>query len=226
MRRASAAAVLAIAACVAPGTAWAQSAAASPMAPTGSAGPSLFPSIPGGHAAHIHEGVCPDPGPIVAGLSDVSDQFAVDGQPAGGDTMGAVTSQPVMVSVTTVHMGVKEIADGQHSINVHQSADQMDQYIACGDAGGTLIGGADLAFALAEQNGSGISGTAWVHDRGDGSSTVYLFLTSATTSGTPGASGAPSAAPTGPSMAPGAGGAPSMAPTVAPVPSPAASPAG
>ncbi len=197
------------------GAAWAQSPVASPLVPTESAGPSLFPSIPGGHPAHIHEGVCPDPGPIVAGLSDVSDQFAVDGQPAGGDTLGAVTALPVMVSVTTVHMGVKEIADGRHSINVHQSVDQMGTYIACGDAGGTLIGGADLAFGLAEQNGSGISGTAWVHDRGDGSSTVYLFLTSAG-GATAGGSAAPSMAPVGPSMAP-------VGPPIA---SPAASPAG
>jgi len=208
------------------------------MAPGGSAGPSLFPSIPGGHPAHIHDGLCPDPGPIVAGLSDVSDQFAVDGQPAGGDALGAVTAVPVMVSVTTVHMGVKDIADGRHSINVHQSADQMDQYIACGDAGGTLIGGADLAFGLAEQNGSGVSGTAWVHDRGDGSSTVYLFLTSADGGAAAGSSTAPSQGPAGSSTAPSQGpagsstapsqgpGMPSSAPVPSDVPAPAASPAG
>ncbi len=220
MRRASAAAVLALGLCLTPGIAIAQSPAASPMAPGGSPGPSLFPSIPGGHPAHIHDGLCPDPGPIVAGLSDVSDQFAVDGQPAGGDTMGAVTSVPVMVSVTTVPMGVKEIADGRHSINVHESAAQMGTYIACGDAGGTLIGGADLAFGLTEQNGSGVNGTAWVHDRGDGSSTVYLFLTSSAQGGTPGASAAPpSMAPVGPSVAPAG---PSVAPMVSPLPSPPA----
>jgi len=145
-----------------------------------------------------------------------------------------VSAAPILLSVTTVKMGVKDIADGRHSINVHQSMDKMDQYIACGDAGGTLVGGSDLAFGLTEQNGSGFSGSAWVHDRGDGSSTVYLFLTDASNSGTPAGSsapsGAPSSAPTGPSIAPS--GAPSSAPTgpsIAPAPSflvsPAASPA-
>ena len=36
--------------------------------------------------------------------------------------------------------------------------------------------GADVAVGLAEQNGSGHSGVAWLHDNGDDTTTVYVFL--------------------------------------------------
>ncbi len=36
--------------------------------------------------------------------------------------------------------------------------------------------GSDLAIGLAELNGSGHSGVAWLHDNGDGTTTVDVVL--------------------------------------------------
>jgi uncharacterized cupredoxin-like copper-binding protein len=138
--------------------------------------PSLFPPVPGGHPAHVHVGLCPQPGDIAWGLSHVSDQMLVDGTSQAGSPVGAPTARPVLTSVTTVPADLATLADGNHSINVHLSDEDMGTYIACGDIGGTTSGGTELAFWLAEQNDSGFNGVAQIHDRGDGTSTVSIFL--------------------------------------------------
>jgi hypothetical protein len=163
-----------------------------------SPGPSLYPSVPGGHPAHIHTGLCPEPGPIQYGLSDVSEHMVVNGSQQAGDIVGPLSALPALVSVTKVGAGLLALADGNHAVNVHQSAEDMATYIACGDIGGVMIGTSDLAFGLAELNNSGFNGVAYIHDNGDDTSTVYVFLMSkeaapgASPSGGPAASPAPS----------------------------------
>ena len=90
--------------------------------------------------------------------------------------MGAKSAIPVEVSITTVKADLKTIVDGGHAINVHESKDKIDKYIACGDIGGMVMGGKDLAIGLGELNKSGYSGVAWLHDNGDKTTTVYVFL--------------------------------------------------
>jgi hypothetical protein len=46
--------------------------------------------------------------------------------------------------------------------------------------------GSDLALGLGELNGSGYSGVAWLHDNGDGTTTVTVFLTHNATGGATG----------------------------------------
>ena len=123
----------------------------------------------GPHPAHIHVGVCPEPGDIVAPLTDVM---------AGTEASeGLATAIAVEVSNTTVDMALPDILAAEHSINVHESADAIDVYIACGDLGGPVMLGTDLAIGLAELNESGHAGVAWLHDNGDGTTTVNGFLT-------------------------------------------------
>jgi hypothetical protein len=128
--------------------------------------------------------------------------MAVDGAEQAGDALGAQSAVQALVSVTTVPAGVVAIADGNHAVNVHQSAEDMGTYIACGDIGGTMIGTGDLAFGISEQNSSGYSGVGWIHDRGDGSSTVYVFLVES--GAAPGAS--PASSPAGESPTATSGG--------------------
>jgi hypothetical protein len=120
------------------------------------------------HPAHIHTGLCPTPGDVVAPLTDVA--------PATGGAMGPATGVPVEVSVSTVEMALHDILSGEHSINVHQSADAIDVYIACGDVGGLDISPTDIAIGLAEQNGSHHVGAALLHDNGDGTTAVTVLL--------------------------------------------------
>lgn len=74
--------------------------------------------------------------------------------------------------------------------SVHESAENIQNYIACGDITGLEIGG--LQIELAELNGSGYRGIASLTDNGDETTTVTVVL-ARTDSGTPVAS--PAATP-------------------------------
>lgn len=129
------------------------------------------------HPAHIHAGSCPEPGDVVAALSDVSFDMNVDGSAsAGAAPVGQASAIPVEASVTTVPLALADIVAGEHAINVHASAADLGTYIACGDIGGITIGEADLPIGLGELNDSGASGVAWLHDNGDGTTTVSVFI--------------------------------------------------
>jgi len=120
------------------------------------------------HPAHIHDGLCPDPGDIVQPLSDLV---------VGTDKpVGVASAIPVEVSASKVPMSLDDILNGQRSINVHASADDMNTYIACGDIGGQMLGTNGIAIGLAELNGSGHQGVAWLQDNGDGTTNVQVFL--------------------------------------------------
>lgn len=132
----------------------------------------------GGHPAHVHTGACATPGDVVFPLSDVGANFVMDGTPmAGTAMMGAESAIPVKAGVTTVQAALADIVAGDHAIVVHESADAIQNYIACGDVGGMMLGPSDLPIGLAPLSDSGYSGIAWLHDNGDGTTTIYTFLT-------------------------------------------------
>jgi len=129
------------------------------------------------HPAHIHSGTCATLGDVVFPLSDVGGPMAdASGTPMAGMPMGPSSAIPAQVSVTTVDADLNTIVSGGHAINVHESAENIGNYIACGDIGGEMMG-SDLAIGLGELNGSGYSGAAWLHDNGDGTTTVTVVLT-------------------------------------------------
>jgi plastocyanin len=128
------------------------------------------------HPAHIHTGACPTPGDVVFPLSDVGGP-PPDGTPISTDIQGSQAAIPVDFSDTTVQTALADILDGNHAIVVHESKDNIQNYIACGDIGGTVFGGADLAIGLGTVNDSGYSGVAWLHDNGDGTTDVKIFVT-------------------------------------------------
>ena len=130
----------------------------------------------GPHPAHIHTGGCGDTlGEVVYPLNDIGADMMMDGTPMAMDMMGAASAIPVLASVTTVEAALADIVGGEHAINVHESPDNMGNYVACGAIGGTMMG-ENLAIGLAEQNDSGLSGIAWLADNGDGTTTVTVFL--------------------------------------------------
>jgi uncharacterized cupredoxin-like copper-binding protein len=129
------------------------------------------------HPAHLHVGACPAPGDVVAPLESLSADLLVDGTPSAGELIGPEPASPVVGSVTTVPLPLADIAAGGHALVVHESADAMGTYIACGDVGGRMLGDDRLVIALAELSESGYTGVAWLTDNGDGTTTVSAFLT-------------------------------------------------
>ena len=141
------------------------------------------------HPAHIHNGSCTTLGDIAVPLNDVAydgmatGSAAMEGTPgaasmgtpiAGGETVGSSSAVPLKSSVTLVDMPLEQIADGQHAINVHLSAEEIDTYIACGDIGGQMMGNT-LVIGLGELNDSENVGFAVLEAKGD-QTQVALFL--------------------------------------------------
>jgi hypothetical protein len=130
----------------------------------------------GPHPAHIHSGSCAALGDVVFPLSDVGGSMMDDGgTPMAGTAMGSASAIPLKMSVTTVQADLNTILSGEHAINVHESAENIGNYVACGDIGGTVSDNS-LVIGLGELNGSGHVGFAWLEDNGDGSTTVAVIL--------------------------------------------------
>jgi plastocyanin len=120
------------------------------------------------HPVHIHQGTCDelDPAPLYP-LSDIGPQEGVS---------VAGSASAVEISETTVEASLDDIATGQNAFNVHESADNIGNYIACGEIG-TLESGDRIAVALRETNDSGYSGIAVLERAGDQATDVSIFLT-------------------------------------------------
>lgn len=141
----------------------------------GTAGSSAHEGV--AHPAHIHTGTCPAPADVVFPLNDVGGETAMNGSPITGDMLGAASAIPVDYSETSVQAPLADLLGSEHAIVVHESADNIGNYLVCGDLGGMVMGGTDLAVGLGELNESGYSGIAWLHDNGDGTTLVKVFTT-------------------------------------------------
>lgn len=131
--------------------------------------------------AHIHTGSCGNLlGDVVFPLTDVP-TIAVQFIPS-------VTA--VGESTTTVDASLDDLLASEHAVNVHASAEAIEDYIACGEIAGTVEAG-QLSIPLGELNDSGFTGEAVLVDGGNGTTTVTVVLL-----GTGGASAVP-AAPAG-----------------------------
>jgi plastocyanin len=120
------------------------------------------------HPAHIHSGSCDNLGDIVTPLTDVTELTA-------GEVFGAGSAILVKESETDVALPLGDILSAPHAINVHESAEAIQNYIACGDIGGRVIDG-DLVIGLRELNESGHHGVAVLEGDDDGTD-VTLYLT-------------------------------------------------
>jgi len=102
-----------------------------------------------GHPAHIHTGTCDDLGEVVYPLSNVGPGVIRNGHSVAlGDAIGSSEDiYPVIMSVTTIKAGLADVADGNHALNIHESKDNIQNYIACGNIGGQPYNG-DLIIGL------------------------------------------------------------------------------
>ena len=69
----------------------------------------------GDHPVHIHFGTCDNLGEVAAPLTDI-------------DANGK--------SETTVDLTLDELTSGEYAINAHESAENITNYVACGDITG------------------------------------------------------------------------------------------
>jgi hypothetical protein len=105
--------------------------------------------------------------------------MAMGGTPAAdmamGETVGSSSAVPLETSVTVVDVPLEQITDGQHAINVHLSAEEIDTYIACGDIGGQMMGDM-LVIGVRELNDSEEVGVAVLEAMGDQTQVALFFM--------------------------------------------------
>jgi len=132
------------------------------------------------HPAHIHSGTCEALGDVVFPLNDLTPTDLT----ASPETVAQLPGTPeiaeeevpdvVAESTTIVEASLSDIISGEHAINVHESPENIQNYIACGNITGQETGG--LQIELGELNDSGYLGVANLTDNGDNTTTVTVVL--------------------------------------------------
>ena len=130
--------------------------------------------------AHIHAGTCEELGDVVYPLGDLTG-VTIQGSPVASPIVEDVDSpditqgEVVVESVTDVDASLDDILADDHAINVHESAENIDVYIACGNVTGEPEDGM-LQIDVNELNDSGFAGIAVLEDTGDDTTRVTVTL--------------------------------------------------
>ena len=130
------------------------------------------------HPAHIHVGSCAalDPNPAYP-LNDVGPRLKDDQLPLAEDMMGSLAAAPVEISEKDgIEVTFDDLFTEAYAITIHESAQNIQNYIACGDIGGPVIDDRVL-IGLGEQNDSGYAGIAIIEKDGDDHVKVSILLT-------------------------------------------------
>lgn len=116
------------------------------------------------HPSHIHVGTCDqlDPNPTFP-LTNVA---AVSADATRGD---------VEVANSTIDVTLDELLASPYALNVHESAENVANYIACGNIAGPVVNGL-LLIPLHEQNGSGYAGIAALAGNDAGGTNVSVYI--------------------------------------------------
>lgn len=136
---------------------------------------------PHSHPAHIHSGDCTDfdPNPVAPlnniepRLNDVDD----DDDDNANTPQGILTASPVLYSESDEieFSFYDDVLATSHVIVVHESAENIQNVIACGDIGGVVVDDY-LAIALHPLNDSGYTGIAILNADNDGEVDVEVYL--------------------------------------------------
>lgn len=130
------------------------------------------------HPAHVHAGTCEDlnPNPIHP-LTDITPRLNEGDDEEANEPQGALTAPRVLYSETDVEMSLEDMLAESHAINVHESQENIQTYIACGELGGVVVDddGDKLTVGLRSVNDSGYTGIAILEADGDNTNIkVYL----------------------------------------------------
>ncbi len=143
--------------------------------------------------AHIHTGTCDELGDVVFPLDELQ-PFGSQASPVASPA-AAVAATPGASPVSAPPAGTPEVAEevlaqsstlvpaplddllaAEHAINVHESAENIQNYVACGDLTGSPTDG-ELQIELEQLNESLLVGQADLVDNGDGTTTVTVRVT-------------------------------------------------
>lgn len=142
---------------------------------------------------HIHAGTCDDLGDVVYPLSDLQSAASVPDPDATPELdLGATPDAAAAIgltglaaqSATEVDVSLEDLLAEPHAINVHESAENIQNYIACGDITGTPDGD-EIFIDLTELDNSNFVGEAELSDQGDGTTIVHVSLIPSEDTGTP-----------------------------------------
>lgn len=157
--------------------------------------------------AHIHSGTCEELGDVVFPLLELQ-PFGNQASPMPSPSapLGSTPVSPVVPatpvgtpetanevlaqSSTEVAASLDDILAAEHAINVHESAENIQNYVACGDLTGTPTDG-QLHIELQQLNESLLVGDADLVDNGDGTTTVTVRVMVSEDAGTLGTEEAP-----------------------------------
>lgn len=120
------------------------------------------------HPAHIHVGDCSAPGDVVGPLANL------EAEEAGGH---------VAWSMSSVELTLEDILASPHSIVVHESEENISNYVLCGDITGEPGMDGSLNIALGELNGSGLAGVAVLTPTDAGTDVTAIAIENATAAG-------------------------------------------
>jgi hypothetical protein len=128
------------------------------------------------HPAHIHAGSCAelDPNPV-APLTNVAPRLNEDEE--DNAAQGILTATRVLYSESEdVELNFEDdVLASSHAIAVHESEENIQNYIACADIGGVVVDG-ELVVALQPMNDSGYTGIAKLDADDNGQVDVEIFL--------------------------------------------------
>lgn len=126
--------------------------------------------------AHIHSGDCTnfDPNPV-APLTNLEPRLNDDAE--DNNTQGILTATLVLYSESDeIELSFEDdVLATSHSIVVHESEENIQNYIACGDIGGVVVDD-ELVIALHPLNDSGFHGIAVLDADDNGEVDVEVYL--------------------------------------------------
>jgi len=145
------------------------------------------------HPVHIHSGSCATLGDVVYPLTDIqtynvtqSFSFGPAATPEAESmatpaaSVSGTETTPVLFSFTHIDANLSELVTGDFAINAHESKENIQNYIACGDipkctaAACSAVTG--VVIELATLNNSGYFGVARIDSDPNGGSNVSVFL--------------------------------------------------
>jgi hypothetical protein len=134
------------------------------------------------HPAHIHLGDCTDLDPNPAApLNNITTRGAEEDDADEEDTdnapQGVLTAPEVLYSDSEdIELSFEDdVLASSHSIVVHESEENIQNYIACGEIGGVVVDDG-LVISLRPLNDSGYSGIVKLESDDDGNVDVEVFL--------------------------------------------------